>query len=425
MNLATPNLQLAQDNQLSHTTVQNDLVSVIIPNYNHAQYVGEAIQSVLDQTYRNFEIIVVDDGSTDNSREVVAKFGNQVHYIWQENQGLSAARNTGIRAAQGEFIGLLDADDLYEPDFINTLVSALKANPEADAVYCAAQFVDLMNNPLPQQTRQMVLPAQLYNTLLNGGFFPPLCFFAHKYCYEQTGLFDKSFQGCADWDMWLRISGRFTVISANQILARYRVVPQSMSSDPIYMLNERLAVLKKHFSKEPTDISLLTATQRQAYGRSYLLATVEYLQAHNLEKAYAHLSEMLTLCPELLAEFDVFYEFGCGDQPRGFRGHFDSLNLPYNAQVLMDILSRLFNDPKLTTQLKSYRRLAYANAYFALGALSYGTGQFAKARELLFHAAVTRPQFAANRLLITTFIKSMLGNKLLNHLKNRGQVVVS
>ncbi len=108
-----------------------NLVSVVIPNFNHARYIGDAIRSVLAQEYPHFEIIVVDDGSTDDRRAVVVEFGNLVQYIWQENQGLSAARNTGIRAARGSFVGVLDADDLYEPNFMGVLVALLKERPEA------------------------------------------------------------------------------------------------------------------------------------------------------------------------------------------------------------------------------------------------------------------------------------------------------
>ena len=114
-------------------TESNPLVSIIIPNYNHARYLGDAVHSVLNQDYQNFEIIVVDDGSTDNSREVARQFGEKIHYIYQENAGLSAARNTGIRVAKGSLIGVLDADDMYEPTFISTLVAVLESNPNADA----------------------------------------------------------------------------------------------------------------------------------------------------------------------------------------------------------------------------------------------------------------------------------------------------
>ena len=116
-------------------------VSVVIPNFNHTRYVSEAIQSVLAQAYRSFEIIVVDDGSTDNCREVVSQFGNQVHYIWQENQGLAGARNTAIRAAEGELIALLDADDKWHPSFLEKMVSLMRARlHRAGAARSAAIF---------------------------------------------------------------------------------------------------------------------------------------------------------------------------------------------------------------------------------------------------------------------------------------------
>ena len=159
------------------------LASVIIPNYNHAQYLGDAIQSVLDQTYRNFEIIVVDDGSTDNSREVVAGFGDQVNYIWQENRGLSAARNTGIRRAKGTYIGLLDADDMYEPDFLSTLVSELETDPHAAGIYCGYRFVDHLNHPLPQIESRSIPDDRLFEALVDGNFLVPESMLRRTYCY--------------------------------------------------------------------------------------------------------------------------------------------------------------------------------------------------------------------------------------------------
>ena len=99
--------------------------SVVIPSYNHGEFVGDAISSVLAQTYGDYEILIVDDGSTDNTAEIVAQFGSRVRYIRQENQGLSSARNRGINVARGEFIGLLDADDMYEPTFLMSMIEAL------------------------------------------------------------------------------------------------------------------------------------------------------------------------------------------------------------------------------------------------------------------------------------------------------------
>ncbi|HEX9077055.1 MAG TPA: glycosyltransferase family A protein, partial [Anaerolineae bacterium] len=102
-------------------------VSVVIPSYNHARYLRDAIRSVIAQTYRDFEIIIVDDGSSDDTPQVVAGFGNAVRYIRQENRGLAGARNTGVRAARGAFIGLLDADDIWMPEYLASMLLPFKS----------------------------------------------------------------------------------------------------------------------------------------------------------------------------------------------------------------------------------------------------------------------------------------------------------
>ena len=117
-------------------------VSVIIPNYNNAHYLGKAIQSVLRQSFKDYEIIVVDDGSTDNSKDVVSTFGDKVRYIWQENKGLGGARNTGINASNTEFIGLLDADDEWKPFYLEKMMSLVQRHPDAAVYYSAARGMD-------------------------------------------------------------------------------------------------------------------------------------------------------------------------------------------------------------------------------------------------------------------------------------------
>ena len=154
---------------------------------------------------------MVDDGSTDNSREVIAQFGDKVQYIHQKNAGLSAARNTGIKASKGALIGVLDADDMYKSIFLSTLVAALQENPDADGVYCGYQFVDHKNNLLPQIEARPVDHDKLYDALLDGNFFVPESIFLRRYVYDNVGLFDETLRACEDWDVWLRVTKKYKI----------------------------------------------------------------------------------------------------------------------------------------------------------------------------------------------------------------------
>lgn len=242
-------------------------VSVIIPNYNHARYVGQAIESVLAQHHPDVEIIVVDDGSSDDSRAVIGRFGTRVRAIFQENRGLSAARNTGIGAANGSYIAVLDADDLYEPDFASTLAPFLDANPQAEAVYCGYRFVNDDNQALPQQEARLVPPEELHQALVDGNFLVPEAILVRRRCYEQVGPFDESLSALEDLDMWLRITRHHTVLGTPKLLTRHRVLAGSMSTDPARQTRNRLAVIRKHFGPEPANDFEWTEAQRRGTGK--------------------------------------------------------------------------------------------------------------------------------------------------------------
>jgi glycosyltransferase involved in cell wall biosynthesis len=396
---------------------QNPMVSVIIPSYNHAHFVGDAIRSVLNQEYDRFEIILVDDGSTDNTGEVVAQFGFRVRYTYQPNQGLSAARNKGLRLARGELIGFLDADDLYEPDYLGTLVSLLKTNPHADGVHCACRFVDMYNQPLPQFAGRCVPPDKLYPNLLQGNFMTPNCMLIYRRCYQKVGGFDTSLSSCEDWDMWLRISRVFNIISTNRVLVRYRVYPSSMSTVVERMLLNRLAVLKKNIGKECSEITSLTDDELEAFARCYLTASIEYLQTGANEQAYQCLHRALDIYPTILQYQDIFYELAWGATPRGYRGDFGSLNLSHNKKVLAGMLDRVFPDARISIQLKPYRNKAYANFYLVLSQLSYGKEQFHQSREYWFRAAMMDLSPAFSKPYLLTLFKIIIGVKSINSIK--------
>jgi glycosyltransferase involved in cell wall biosynthesis len=258
------------------------LVSVIIPLYNQERYIYGAIQSALNQTYRKCEVIVVDDGSTDNGREEVASFGEQVRYIYQENQGLAGARNTGIRAAKGEFIALLDADDLWLPDFLETMVSLANQNPGAAVYYCCAQGMDELGNDLPQVFGGPPLPPSLiYDSLLRADFLIPSTIIFRRQVVMAAGLFDPSLRSCEDWDLWLRLLPIHVFIGTSACLVRYRLHGSSLTTNLPGMQNAVRAVMEKHFGPDDGQPQLWSREKRRAFGGVYLYHTLTSVQQLN------------------------------------------------------------------------------------------------------------------------------------------------
>ena len=411
--------------EVTPATEQKDgLVSVIIPNYNHAQYLGDAVHSVLYQTYRQFEIIIVDDGSTDKSREVIAQFGKKVNYIWQENRGLSAARNTGIRNAAGEYIALLDADDMYEENFMDTMVKTLQNHPEAGGVYCGYQFVDYENKPLPQRECRSITPGVLHSTLLEGNFLVPESILLRRRCYETVGPFDETLTACEDWDMWLKITKKFTVIGTSKILTRHRVLPDSMSSDPQKMVSNRLAVLEKHIGRIDLQSTELSQYKRRAFGRAYLTACIEHLQSKDLQGAYEYLFQMADIEPELLSELETHYELACGDQPKGSRGDYSSLDLIANTRTMMELLRKLFLEDSLYEKLQRINQQTYSKAYQALGLLNYGAENYRESRRYLLKSISIFPFSGFNKMILSTIIKSFLGPEILRAFRQRSEKAI-
>ena len=404
-------------------TEHNPLVSVIIPNYNHARFLGDAIRSVLDQDYKNVEIIIVDDGSTDNSREIAGQFGEQIHYIYQTNAGLSSARNKGIRASNGSLIGVLDADDMYELGYLCTLVAELQSNPDAYGIYCGYQFIDQENNLLPQIEARPVASELLYEVLLDGNFFVPESIFLHRHVYEKVGLFDEALRACEDWDVWLRVTKKFKIIHSHEILTRHRILAGSMSTDPLRMLTARLTVLSKHVGEEPTE-SGLSITHR-AYGRAYLGSCVEYIQYGDGDRAYECFQKLTKVYPTLLTEVDTFYQLGCGAQPKGSMGDLSSLNVKESSLPLLAMMKKLFADSGISREMKGTERSVYSTMYFSLGLLAYGARDFTEARCNFLRAVLKKFSLLLDRQLVSLWIKSLLGSKVIDGLKNVRQRMVS
>lgn len=186
------------------------LVSVIIPTYNRAERVCEAVESVLKQDYTTVEIIVVDDGSTDNTQRLLKKYQKKISVLHQENRGVSAARNIGIRHSKGDYIALLDSDDLWERQKLSCQIEFFKNNP--GALICQTEEIWIRNgrrvNPKNRHKKPsgMIFEASLALCLVS-----PSAVMIKKTLFDSVGLFDEALTACEDYDLWLRISLKYPI----------------------------------------------------------------------------------------------------------------------------------------------------------------------------------------------------------------------
>ena len=223
------------------------LVSVVIPCYNQSGFLAEAIESALSQTYPTVEIIVVDDGSTDNTAAVAALYSG-VHCIRQNNQGLAAARNTGMRASHGDILVFLDADDRLMPEALNHGVQHLLNSPESAFVSGRYRYIKEDGSIMHEYSQEPADPDP-YAAFLQGNYIGMHATVAYRRAViEAEGGFNPSLPACEDYDLYLRIARKHPVSVHDHLVAEYRQHGNNMSRDPRLMLKTALAVL--HSNRE-------------------------------------------------------------------------------------------------------------------------------------------------------------------------------
>ena len=186
------------------------LVSVIIPTYNRESFIKECIESVLHQTFSDFELIVVDDGSTDDTDTIINSFGSKVQFIKQANQGPSAARNTGIRLAAGNWICFLDSDDLWLPKKLERQVEFIRKFSEIKVCY-TEEIWYRKGRRVNAAKKHQKFSGRFYKKMLSLCLISPSSVLIHRSVFENAGLFDQSLPACEDYDLWLRIGARYSI----------------------------------------------------------------------------------------------------------------------------------------------------------------------------------------------------------------------
>lgn len=189
-------------------------VSVILTTYNRKAFVTEALESVLHQDFTDYEIIVIDDGSTDGTETVISNYKG-VRYVYQKNQGVSHARNQGLSLAQGKFVCFLDSDDLWLPKKLSTQVTVMQKNPEAKVTYTDEIWIRKGRRVNPMRKHQKY-SGRIFEKCLARCIISPSSVMITREVFDHVGLFDTSLPVCEDYDLWLRIASRFPVLFINQ-----------------------------------------------------------------------------------------------------------------------------------------------------------------------------------------------------------------
>lgn len=244
------------------------LVSVIIPAYNMADYTVLTVESVLKQTYPHVEVLVIDDGSKDDTAAKLLPFGEKIQYHHQLNGGACSARNYGIRLAKGEILAFVDCDDLYHPEKIAVGVNYFQQNPDVGLLHTAVRLVDGQGAEI--RTKHLSIteqPKMIHQQLVQGNFIHNPTVMVRRACFDTVDGFDEALFPPADWDMWLRISEQYLCGYIDLALSDYRVVSQGCFRQFERTMRESRLVIDRYFRRQPQASFI---TKRQAYGRWHL-----------------------------------------------------------------------------------------------------------------------------------------------------------
>ena len=404
-------------------------ISVIIPTYNRARFIGEAIQSVLDQTHPAWEIVVVDNGSTDDTAQVVAPFGDRVKYMSQDNAGESAARSAGFFASRGEWVSFLDSDDRMLPHNLETLASLLAARPEVAVAYGWYYFMDehghlsTRGGPKLRKEKPLVggpgMDVWPCGTTLEGHILPQLLLeetmfmgsvLMRRACVEAVGAFDPAVHFQGHWDFFLRVAraGYVYACAAKQSVVVIRLHPGNRGQALDKMLASRLAILDRFFDETPLNLDLTHCTAPSVLPCLYgILPFLNYNNGHLEQGArcvsgavrYAQIrpSDLLQLCDSMSHQA-----------------------LATDVHTPETFLHNLFRALHSTRQLRQLRRkvLGRVNA-----ALAYRHSRSNDLRQLAYRYAVKavmyEPGLVRDRGLWRLFLEKLIGVQAVHWLRSQ------
>jgi glycosyltransferase involved in cell wall biosynthesis len=274
-------------------------VSVILPCYDGARWISDAIKSVLAQTYEDFELVIVNDGSTDDSEKIVASYlsDKRVRYICQENKGFSAAINRGTKESSGNLIGFIGQDDLWMPNKLELQVKYFSQHKDADLIHSNYCFIDSEERIVGVRdfrSPNFLSKKEMVKRLFLGNFIGFETVLVKKRCFDEVGFFDERMTGFSDHDMWLRLAGSFNIRYLDVCSVKKRQHEFQLSNVRMTdVLKDEFLMVQKVVDRYP----FLQKIEQRKLASLYYALGIALLQEGNYEKAKEKLLKAIRCQP--------------------------------------------------------------------------------------------------------------------------------
>ena len=288
----------------------NPLVSIVVPAYNHARYLTEAIESILNQDYEHIELIVLDDGSTDMTSVILQNYGNRFHWESQNNMGQANTLNKGWRMAKGEILAYLSADDVLLPNAVSTAVACLQSNPDAVLSYPDFQLIDHRSRVI----RHVAAPEYDYKEMVTKLICAPGAgAFFKRSAYAAAGEWDSTLRQFPDYEYWLRLGLHGTFIHIREYLAAFRVHEDSQSFAQVTVdrAEEALRIIMKYYELPALPAEIISARSR-SLASANIIAAQFHLRSGRYKDALLRVKNAIVLSPRTLLSPRVLRMLGNG-----------------------------------------------------------------------------------------------------------------
>lgn len=389
-------------------------VSVIIPTYNRKDYLKEALDSVLWQSFKDFEIIVIDDGSNDGTSELIQEeFGSSIRYYWQDNQGESAARNRGLEIAQGEYIAFLDSDDRWLKEKLTKQVKYLSENRIPGMVFSQAWIIDKEGKRVESDPWGIELNndgIELESLVFNNKISGPSSTLIRRSVFDKVGDFDTNIRYGEDWDLWLRIAKYYDIAFIEEPLIEVRRHRNSQcyfpSSDTNkFRLADHLSIIEKAIFSWPDTSS--ERLKERAFAHQYSQAFLAETAVGNYQSSKEILQTAVGLAPEAFHDTSTFGRYvvnhGVFIAQESTTSDFRA-TIGYVNRVLDELESVGIKD-------NHFIKSVWAEVYAMLGFLAFENNDIKQARHFFVEAIRYDLRMLENRGILSVILFSALGKE--------------